>query len=273
MRNSVLLILLIFLLWGAGSLYWYVCKIKGLCDESGDTIAAAADPPRTGNLTFIFQGTEPNTDEQTAVTIDSIKALEIDTLLITGIYYQGETATTARSRAQRIQSLLGAANFNKPITLQTAFRNSRAQGDFIAHEFAAIRNTPIDQEDTSDLSQSAFTVVKTADKITIFFPLASADPHTSKTLINDLKQLAQQAIAGKKELQVVGHTDNSGTPQINMQYGRQRADAIKAILIEYGVAAGQITATSKGQTEPIAANDSEEGRRKNRRVEIITITN
>ena len=85
------------------------------------------------------------------------------------------------------------------------------------------------------------------------------------------------AIAGIKKfleenpnvsIKVVGHTDNVGKPERNIEYGQKRADAFKAWLVGQGIDAARITTESKGQTEPIATNDTEEGRAKNRRVEM-----
>ncbi|WP_420571041.1 OmpA family protein [Kordia sp.] len=69
---------------------------------------------------------------------------------------------------------------------------------------------------------------------------------------------------------VVGHTDNTGNAATNMQYGQERADFAKKYLIENEIPDAKITTISKGQTEPIADNATEEGKAKNRRT-VITI--
>ncbi|MEL7148259.1 MAG: OmpA family protein, partial [Bacteroidota bacterium] len=94
-----------------------------------------------------------------------------------------------------------------------------------------------------------------------------------KSLIKELQQIAKKVLAEKGQIQVIGHTDNSGTAAVNQKYGQQRADAIKALLLEFGVPGERILAASKGETEPIASNESAAGRRQNRRVEVITIMN
>ena len=128
-------------------------------------------------------------------------------------------------------------------------------------------------QDSETDTDGGFSMVKTKDKIVIFFPLASADPHTSDALTRDLRELASSVTSGKQQLRVVGHADNSGTPTLNLRYGQQRADAIKRILVEFGVPEGNISAESKGETEPVASNETEEGRKKNRRVEVIRLKN
>ena len=68
---------------------------------------------------------------------------------------------------------------------------------------------------------------------------------------------------------IEGYTDSSGDPAKNMHLSQQRANAVKSALINAGVAASRITAVGKGALNPIADNDTPEGRAKNRRIEAI----
>lgn len=67
---------------------------------------------------------------------------------------------------------------------------------------------------------------------------------------------------------VTGHTDNSGTAAKNIVNGQHRAEAFKNALVRKDIPKGKIGCVSKGDTEPIASNDTEEGRAKNRRIEL-----
>jgi outer membrane protein OmpA-like peptidoglycan-associated protein len=87
------------------------------------------------------------------------------------------------------------------------------------------------------------------------------------TLANELK------IAGTARLEVVGHTDDRGNEALNTQLSQRRAEAVRAELLKRGVAADRIVATGKGSSEPIASNDTEEGRKKNRRVVFNVLPN
>ncbi len=69
-------------------------------------------------------------------------------------------------------------------------------------------------------------------------------------------------------LQIVGHTDNSGNYDKNVQLGQDRADFIKSYLIQKGIDAGKIASSSKGPDEPVADNTTAEGKAKNRRTVI-----
>ncbi len=71
------------------------------------------------------------------------------------------------------------------------------------------------------------------------------------------------------KLSVEGHTDNVGTPQANKTLSEQRAKAVGAAVVAAGVDAARLSALGWGQEKPIADNRSEEGRAKNRRVEIV----
>lgn len=73
---------------------------------------------------------------------------------------------------------------------------------------------------------------------------------------------------------VEGHADNTGTAQYNLWLSERRANAVRAMMIDkHGVAASQITAQGHGQTRPIADNDSEAGRSRNRRVDLVLDSN
>jgi outer membrane protein OmpA-like peptidoglycan-associated protein len=72
------------------------------------------------------------------------------------------------------------------------------------------------------------------------------------------------------KVQVVGHTDNEGSAATNMNLGQGRADFARDYLKRNGILEANINATSKGETDPIADNNTEEGKTKNRRT-VITI--
>jgi OmpA-OmpF porin, OOP family len=70
------------------------------------------------------------------------------------------------------------------------------------------------------------------------------------------------------KLEVQGHTDNVGTPAYNQKLSDARAAAVKAWLVAHGAAAARLTSHGYGFTQPVAGNDTDAGRAKNRRVEI-----
>ena len=70
-------------------------------------------------------------------------------------------------------------------------------------------------------------------------------------------------------LQIEGHTDSVGSDDFNQQLSERRADSVRDFLAEQGVASSSITARGFGKTQPVASNDTAEGRQRNRRVELV----
>jgi len=73
---------------------------------------------------------------------------------------------------------------------------------------------------------------------------------------------------GKTTLTVVGHTDNKGTTEYNQKLSEQRARSVAQYLESKDVNPVRLATLGKGETDPIASNDTESGRQANRRVEI-----
>ncbi len=70
-------------------------------------------------------------------------------------------------------------------------------------------------------------------------------------------------------LQVEGHTDSVGGDDYNQQLSEHRAEAVRDYLVQQGISAPSIEAKGFGKTEPIASNETPEGRQQNRRVELV----
>jgi outer membrane protein OmpA-like peptidoglycan-associated protein len=71
--------------------------------------------------------------------------------------------------------------------------------------------------------------------------------------------------------QVSGHTDNSGSDKQNQQLATQRAKAVADYLASSGINPARISVVGRGESQPIATNDTSEGRASNRRVEILVV--
>jgi outer membrane protein OmpA-like peptidoglycan-associated protein len=70
-------------------------------------------------------------------------------------------------------------------------------------------------------------------------------------------------------MQIEGHTDSVGADDFNQRLSEQRAGTVRDFLLEQGVVPSSITAQGFGKTQPVASNDTAEGRQRNRRVEIV----
>ena len=88
----------------------------------------------------------------------------------------------------------------------------------------------------------------------------------SESVLNEIVKLLKQNADLK--LRVEGHTDNQGSAGANQALSEKRAQAVMAYLTAHGVAVTRLTAKGFGQTKPVADNGTEEGRAKNRRVEL-----
>lgn len=90
----------------------------------------------------------------------------------------------------------------------------------------------------------------------------------SKPALDEIAQLLKKN--PELKLLVVGHTDNQGDLQYNHELSRRRAESVaKALGAHYGIAAERLSPYGVGMLAPAASNDSEEGRAKNRRVELV----
>ncbi|MBN8556760.1 MAG: OmpA family protein [Proteobacteria bacterium] len=103
----------------------------------------------------------------------------------------------------------------------------------------------------------------------IFFDTGKADIKADSK--PSLEQIAAYLKADTKvRLHVVGHTDSEGGFDSNLLLSRRRADAVAAALVkDYGIAAARLTGNGVASLAPVASNASEEGRAKNRRVELV----
>jgi OOP family OmpA-OmpF porin len=76
-------------------------------------------------------------------------------------------------------------------------------------------------------------------------------------------------VSSVEAVQIIGHTDNTGTSDYNQKLSEQRAATVRDFLVKNGVDPSKITILGKGETSPIADNATKEGRAKNRRVEVM----
>lgn len=72
-------------------------------------------------------------------------------------------------------------------------------------------------------------------------------------------------------IRIAGHTDNVGNPARNRALSQSRAEAVRDYLAAHGIDAGRIEAVGLGDAEPVATNDTDEGRAQNRRIEATEL--
>ncbi|MBU3620532.1 outer membrane protein OmpA [Polynucleobacter sp. CS-Odin-A6] len=118
---------------------------------------------------------------------------------------------------------------------------------------------------TPSISQSKITLQ--ADTL-YDFNKSDLKPEGKATLAkvaNDLNKIKLEVIIA------VGNTDSVGTDAYNMALGQRRAQSVKAYLVSKGVDGSRIYTESKGKSNPVASNATDEGRAKNRRTDIEVV--
>ncbi len=95
---------------------------------------------------------------------------------------------------------------------------------------------------------------------------ATIRPNFRSALDNFSQSLQQNP---SSTVTIIGHTDSTGSAAVNEPLSLQRADATRDYLVSRGVASNRFSIDGRGSREPIASNDTEAGRARNRRVEIF----
>jgi outer membrane protein OmpA-like peptidoglycan-associated protein len=95
---------------------------------------------------------------------------------------------------------------------------------------------------------------------------AIVKPESEPTLVQMVKLLQQNAAL---KVFVIGHTDGTGTLEVNLKLSADRAAAVVAALVSRGIDTGRLKAAGVGPYNPVATNRTEEGKAKNRRVELV----
>jgi OmpA-OmpF porin, OOP family len=123
---------------------------------------------------------------------------------------------------------------------------------------------------TTDYSKKATNVMASGEwRINFDVGRATIRPE-AKDVLDQIYNLLIQAEDSKLEL--VGHTDNSGTQDANYALSTARAESVKNFLIQKGIPATRFQKTDgKGQDEPVADNSTPAGKAKNRRVVIALL--
>lgn len=139
-----------------------------------------------------------------------------------------------------------------------------------------LRHTPFTQEppvvkNDPPVTQPAPIVEARIDTLVLQdvlfkFDSGSLTPAASQVLDTIVARLQQKPY---KRIRVEGHTDSLGTESYNLDLSGRRANSVMQYFISKGMSTGSIEAAGKGELFPVATNKSDEGRRRNRRVEIL----
>jgi outer membrane protein OmpA-like peptidoglycan-associated protein len=120
-----------------------------------------------------------------------------------------------------------------------------------------------------DLDGCEVEAVISLEGVHFEFDKATLTPEAMAILDKAAGLLASQA---KVVVEVAGHTDNVGSDTYNQGLSERRAIAVKDYLESKGITATRLTARGYGEAQPVASNDTDEGRALNRRVELIVLS-
>lgn len=119
-------------------------------------------------------------------------------------------------------------------------------------------------------------IENTGDRLILTLPqdiLFDVDSYSVNAGLQD--DLAKVATSLEKypdsTVQILGHTDNTGSASHNQTLSERRANAVADVLLTNGVPVSRIDTIGRGEDQPIASNLDEDGRRQNRRVEIVIL--
>ncbi|MCP5075433.1 MAG: OmpA family protein [Rhodobacteraceae bacterium] len=138
-------------------------------------------------------------------------------------------------------------------------------GNILDRQEADLRN---------DLGGSGATITNTGSELIVTLPEAITFDTDSTYVRSSLKDDLARLAANLQEypdstIDVIGHTDSVGDSNYNQNLSSRRAASVSNILLNNGVADRRIRAYGRGETSPVASNDTGSGRAQNRRVEIV----
>jgi len=273
MNTRAWLVLLLFLGWSAGGWYWYTCQIKGYCyspgakDDAKSTPVITEDPVESvkqfAPLTFKKEGFEALTTDEWPTVVDELLARseEGKQLTISGAYYVEETNNSSfenlgLARAFAAKALL-AEKYDTALVKITAHLMD-----------GNLPNKEQFEGATVNWLTNTTNVKQLVDGALIYFPYKSDEKIDDPDIAAYLDEMVTTLSNNQQHVEIIGHTDDKGSAGYNLKLGQERADAIKAILVSKGIDVSRVSARSKGESDPMVPNTTEENKAKNRRTEI-----
>lgn len=138
----------------------------------------------------------------------------------------------------------------------------------IASDFASALNTTYVIKNGLRVTGSSQAVVDQtlANRIIEFESGSALLTESGKAILDEMATALKKV--NIKKVEVIGHTDNLGTQARNLALSRSRADSVKTYLVVKGIPSELIGTSGMGPDQPIVANTTDEGRRRNRRIEF-----
>ena len=138
---------------------------------------------------------------------------------------------------------------------QLAANTSQLQAAELQRQIEVLQARPTDRGLVLTLGDTLFATGKSEIKSG-----ATANLDRLTTFLNEYP---------KRTATIEGYTDSMGSDEMNQSLSERRADAVKRYLIDQGVGSARLTSTGRGESSPVADNESAAGRQQNRRVEVV----
>ena len=173
-------------------------------------------------------------------------------------------AREAAEKAAREQAEAERLAAEKAAREKAAREQAEAEAKRLAEEQAAREKAEAERL----AAEQAFK--RDVEALSVHFDIEGATLNMPEAEQNIVNQLCERMKADRSmKIVITGHTDNYGDPEQNLRYfGMRRAEALRDYMVKQGVSADQIRCESKGQTEPVAPNDTRANRVLNRRANI-----
>lgn len=160
-------------------------------------------------------------------------------------------------------------------------RHGAVRGALIGAGLGAAIGNELDKQAAElrrDMDNNEVMIQNTGDRLIVTLPqdilFAVNSTHITPSLRSDLAVLAQNLINyPNSTIQIIGHTDNTGSAEYNQSLSTERALAVSSVLQQNGVPQFRIQAMGRGESQPIASNLTPEGRAQNRRVDVVILPN
>ena len=212
-----------FILWSAGSCYWYVCKIKGACETDSRMVQVILPNDR------LVQHSK-----QAPIDRDD---------------FDVKPAKVIKSRP-KVQNVLPPA-------------------PKAPKESVDLNTKPNSQPDPKPDSKPNAPSRQTGKAHTVLFAFARPIPENKREFDAYIEDLSTDLLANpRKKVLLEGYTDDTAAKQNNLKLALRRCNVIADLLIEKGVPENQILKEALGEANPVATNNTQAGRRLNRRVVI-----
>ncbi|TRZ45887.1 OmpA family protein [Robertkochia solimangrovi] len=194
---------------------------------------------------------------------------------ITGLYEAGETNSSPYpnlgiARATHIKNYFVSRGVNpKQINFYGKEGSSLVQQDSIY--YGPVQFVFSGAAEMNETTLDSLAVLLRDRPLVVHFDYGESSFPLTDTQREKVVQIAKYVhMSDDVSCHIIGHTDNKSSSEFNQKLGMERAQFVKDYFVSHGIPADRITVDSKGETEPVADNTTEEGRAENRRT-VITI--